>query len=223
MKLVGMVLVFTSALGSAALGVTIYTQPWDAGTGGTASQNVSSGNLFTAYDNFTLAANASIDSLSWTGAWDNPSTQGTATGFTISFWTDNAGLPGPLLQSFSISGNASETTTGVGQVYSYSANLSSAFNALAATQYWLSIVAETNSVQPQWFWSRSLVGDNKHAQSVGNNPPQQIQGDLAFTLNGTITGGDDNRVPDSGATVLLLAGSLVALGLLRAKVSIALR
>jgi hypothetical protein len=220
MKTIIGALMLSFMAGSGALAVPLYEQPWDGGTGNIQSQNDTStggaGNYSTAYDNFTLGANGAIGNVAWTGAWFNPPAQGTITGFTISFWANSAGQPGGLLQSFTIGGNASETflfSSGVSEIYSYSANLATDFNALAGTQYWLSIVADTTTFQPQWGWATGTGGDGiSYADFRGQRIAIPL--DLAFSLN---------SVPDSGTTALLLGSTVIGLALLRKRFPIALR
>ena len=230
MKTVVVALMLSFVAGSSAVAVTIYNQPWDGTGGGTASQNDTSGggagNFATAYDNFFLAANAAIDSVTWLGVWFNPPTQGTITGFTLSFWADSAGAPGGLLQSYSIAGNASETFFATGTnglaAYTYSANLTTDFNALAGTQYWLSIVPDTTTAQPQWAWASGTGGDGiSYVDFFGNRSQNPF--DLAFSLNSTNGNTNGLGVPESGSTALLLGSAVIGLGLLRKKFPIALR
>jgi hypothetical protein len=226
MKTIIAALMLCFVAGSGALAVPLYEQPWDGTGNGLASQNDTSGggagNFATVFDNFTLSANGAIGNVAWAGVWFNPPTQGTITGFTLSFWADSAGAPGGLLQSYSIVGNASETFLGTGTLgldtYSYSANLGSAFNALAGTQYWLSIVPDTTATTPQWGWATGSGGDGISYQDFFGERSQQAF-DFAFSLNSA----NGNAVPESGATALLLGSTVIGLALLRKKFSIALR
>lgn len=209
---------------SSALAVPLYEQPWDGTGNGLASQNDTSGgfgNFATVFDNFTLGANGAINNVSWAGAWFNPPTQGTITGFTLSFWADGAGQPGALLQSYFIGGNASETFLATGtfgiDTYTYSANLGTVFNALAGIQYWLSIVPDTNGINPQWAWATGTGGDGISYQDFFGERFQQGF-DFAFSLNSA----NGNAVPESGATALLLGSTVIGLALLRKMLPIAL-
>lgn len=70
------------------------------------------GNYATSYDNFTLAAASSISTVQWTGAFFSPDAESSISSFNISFYADDAGMPGALLSSSTIAGNAHETAAG---------------------------------------------------------------------------------------------------------------
>jgi MYXO-CTERM domain-containing protein len=193
----------------------IYTQPSDFPVSGRvgvyASQNDTAvggfGNFATAYDNFRLSSAASITGVNWQGGYFGPPIQGPITAFTLTFWSDNSGQPGTPLLSEKIPSNANETfvgtepSTGAGGqdlVFNYSTNLPTAFDALANTNYWLSIVPDLvfdqnpNPAFGQWGWHTGIGGDGTSMQDFFNfgtggfdrftNP-----NDLAFTLTGTVT------------------------------------
>lgn len=190
-----------------ASAVQLYNQSYDGLSNFVASQNDTTGgngNYATTYDNFTLGSSSNINNVMFTGGFFNPSSPGTITSFTISFWANSAGAPGGLLQSFSVAGNGSQMSIG-GGVYTYSLNLGSAFTAVAGTQYWLSIVPNLG-YPPQWGWATSAGGDGGSVQDFFGSRSGTSY-DMAFTLNGSPVG-----VPDSGETVLLLGGAVMGLG-----------
>ncbi len=189
------------ALGLATLSnagaVVLYSQGFDGTGNAYSSQNDTAGfgNFATTYDNFTLGFNASVQDVHWTGEYFNPPNQGLITAFTINFYADSAGMPGGLLMSYSISGNAGETFLGnfAGfPTYTYWVNLSSAFNAVAGTTYWMSIVPDL-AFPPQWGWSEGMGGDGISYQDFfGARSP--LAADMAFDLTGT------PATPESGST-----------------------
>lgn len=210
-KIVLIALAFSVMAGSGAVADVLYTQATNS-LGGFSSQNDTTGgngNFATAYDNFTLAGNGSITNVMFTGSYFNPPAQGTITAFTIAFYSDAGGIPGGLLQSFNMAGNANETSIGNDipgdPLFTYSFDLSSAFNALGGTQYWISIVPDLG-FPPQWGWETGTGGDGMAYQDFLGTPAA-LPSDLAFTLNGS--------VPETGTTTLLIGGALLVFGVMR--------
>jgi hypothetical protein len=165
----------------------LYNQAYDGSGGLLASQNDTSGTFgafATTYDNFTLPNLSYVTGVAWTGGYFNPPTQGTITAFTLQFYSDNAGTPGPSVYSTFISGTAGETLLG-GAIYTYSATLGSAFTANAGTQYWLSIVPDLG-FPPQWGWADGTGGDGAGYQ-VFFGAGAATANDMAFTLTGIAT------------------------------------
>ena len=194
--------------------VTVYSQPPNF-NGEYASQNDTNGlgNFATAYDNFTLSATTSIDSVEWVGSYFNPQAQGAITGFTVSFYANNGGIPGALLATYGFAGTAGETflqNDNIGDpTYQYGVTIPD-FPATGGTEYWLSIVPDLG-FQPQWGWETGSGGDGAAYQCYfGACGP--IPSDLAFSLDTTIT----TTTPEPGS-VLLLATALAGLGLMVGK------
>jgi hypothetical protein len=161
------------------------------------------GNFATAYDNFTLGGSYTISNVQWVGSYFNPSIQSPITGFTVSFYADNAGVPGALLYSTGdVAGNAGETSVGFDNAGNpaFVYGLSVSFAATGGTTYWLSIVPDLG-FPPQWGWETGTGGDGAAYQcffgSCGSVP-----NDLAFALN----------TPEPSSMVFLTTG-LVALGI----------
>ena len=187
----GMALIIAAlglVVGQVRAGV-IYDQPVDPAGGGVASQNDTSGgngSFATTYDNFTLGTSAQVTGISWVGLTFNPPDDNPAiTAFTISFYSDSGGVPGSVLESETITGNANQTANGsLGgfPTFTYSASLSTALNASAGTEYWVSIVPDL-SFPPQWGWSNGLGGDGQSYQ-VFFGSGSSLPGDRAFTLTG---------------------------------------
>ena len=182
---------------------TIYSQATDL-NGSYASQNDASGfgNFATAYDNFTLGADATITSVNWVGNYFNPGL-GSVTGFTLNIYSNAGGAPGALLYSTGdVAGNANETSIGLDNAGNpaFTYTLGTNFLASAGTEYWMSIESDMG-FPPQWGWETGTGGDGAAYQcffgSCGSIP-----NDLAFSL----------AVPEP-SSFLLLAGSLPALAL----------
>ncbi len=210
-KIILIALALSLAAGSGAVADVLYTQATDS-NGGFSSQNDNvggNGNFATAYDNFTLSGNGAVTNVMFTGSYFNPPTQGAITAFTIMFYSDAGGIPGGMLQTFNMAGTANETSIGTdvfgSPLFTYSFDLSSAFNALGGTQYWLSIVPDLG-FPPQWGWESGTGGDGMAYQDFLGTPGV-LATDLAFTLNGS--------VPEAGTTTLLIAGALLVLGVIR--------
>ena len=182
-----------------------------------ASQNDTStngfGNYATAYDNFTLSTATTINQVTWVGGYFNPQSLGPISQWTVSFYANNGGQPGSLLQAFTIAGNASEAflqNDVLGDPnYGYTAAVG--FSAAAGTMYWLSVVPNL-AEPPQWGWGSSSQGNNNSYQDYFG-VRSQIADNMAFALyqQGQTT------VPEPGSLMLLGSGALGAAGLLRRK------
>jgi hypothetical protein len=189
-----------------------YSQPATF-PGGNASQFCTgcfgnSGIDFTSFDDFTLTANEPVVDVLWQSSYSDAGNHVTA--FNVSFWQNAGGLPGTLLQSYNIAGNANETfvTTGLNGYleYKYSAALSTPFAAAAGTTYWLSIQPAL-VFPPQWYWRAASGGDGVSAfQDPNISPtPELIPQDLAFSLS-------NSQLPEptvTGLTALLFSLLLI--------------
>lgn len=193
---------------------TVFNQPTNL-DGSDTSQNDTSigglGNYATSYDNFSVLNNTNITSLTWVGDYftGNPAT---ITGFTINFYADNAGVPGTLLQSDAIIGNANETGIGFDNfsnaAFSYSAALPTPFTAFAGTPYWMSIVADL-PYPPSWGWELGTGGDGLAYQTY-NGFNNSLGNDLAFSLITT-----DLTTPEPGSFALFAGMGLTGVACLR--------
>jgi hypothetical protein len=193
-----------------ASATAIYSQPWDGGSTLYASQNDTAaggyGEFAAVYDNFMLTGPTSISEVSWTGGYFNPASQGTITQWDVSFYSDNAGAPGTLLNSYIILGTGGETSIG-SAIFTYDVSLPSAtgFHAAGGVTYWLSVVPDT-AFPPQWGWATGTGGDGAAYQVFfGTGGP--LQADMAFALNG------GQNVPEPASLVLTGIGlGLLGLG-----------
>jgi hypothetical protein len=188
----------------------LYSQPTDYADA-FASQNDTSnggmGNYATTYDDFTLTTAASVASVSWVGSYFGQSGTNTVTGFTLSFWANNAGVPGAMMASTDVSGNANETLLIVDPngftTNSYSANLTAPFSAAAGTTYWLSIVGDL-AIPPQWGWETG-TGGNSEGYNVFEGKGSFTGTDFAFSLFSA------NVVPEPSTFVIAGQGGVVLL------------
>ncbi|WP_083713113.1 hypothetical protein [Paludisphaera borealis] len=203
------VLVVTGACPTHA--TPVFDQPTNL-NGAYASQNDPSGglgNFATVYDNFTIGTGATITDVSWVGSYFNGA-PAAISGFTLTFYADNAGQPGTALATDFIVGNANETSLGLDDqsdpAFSYSAILNTSFAATAGTQYWLSIVADMG-FPPQWGWEYGTGGDNSAYQDFfGIRSP--IANDFAFSLDGVPL----SAVPEPGTLTSACTAVLAGLG-----------
>ncbi len=182
----------------------IYFQNPDY-NGAYSSQNDTNGfgNFATAYDNFTLSGTYTISTVEWVGSYFNPSIQGTITGFTVSFYADNAGVPGTQLATTGdVAGNANESFLRIDNAGNptYLYGLGTSFTATGGTKYWLSIVPDLG-FPPQWGWETGTGGDGASYQCFFGSCGA-VPNDLAFAL----------ATPEPGS-MLLLATALAEIGL----------
>lgn len=153
----------------------------------------------TVFDDFILAGGASIDQVDWSGVDISG-----VSGFVISFWSDNSGMPGTMLASDDIVGLAGQTFTESfinGEIiWDYSAPLTTSFSAAPGTEYFLSIVANSVGI---WGWETSGVGNSGAVAytPIYSDPYYGLNANLAFTLEGT-------TVPEPDIITLCLLGGL---------------
>ena len=183
------------------------------------------GNFATVYDNFTFNCNpcSPNGSLSWTGEYFNPSVQGTITGWTVTFWNDNAGQPGTMNFQFITATNANETflgTFGGFLTYTYSVAGLNTQNLINGNQYWISVVPDLG-FPPQWGWSTAsnafgpCNGCDGLAYQDFFGSRSALGNDLAFTL----TIGNQTTTPEPGTLFLLGSGVLGLAGAIRRKLA----
>jgi len=204
------------------------------GKGGTLSQfdtgwtagDPGSPNFATSYDNFTFATSGNLSSIEWIGSYDDllslPPPPTIISSFDIGIWSDLGGAPGVRLNPLS---SLAFTETAVvpaivgpdNAYFRYSASLSP-FAVTGGTQYWVSIVANLDSVNGFWGWSFSPLGDVASVQDFEDEIAPgvftfvrfQDEVDHAFNLNSI----DVNAIPEP-SSVLILAGMFATLGLSR--------
>jgi len=211
---------FASVAGFAQLpcGVAnqIVCEPWDGGSNLFASQNDTNtngfGNFATSYTQFTLPnthPDWSLESFHWVGGYFNPPNQGPITAWTLTFYNDNAGIPGNPIASGVFPGNGGETFIGNVNgfpIYVYWLYFQD-FDVLSGT-YWASVVPDLG-FPPQWGWASATAG-NGYQCFFGTCGSLGVG--LAFAIDGTPTG-----TPEPGTLILLGTGVLGLAGTLRRK------
>jgi hypothetical protein len=190
----------------------IVCQPWDGGSNLDASQNDTNGlgNFATTYTQFSFTKTWDVESFHWVGGYFNPPNQGPITAWTLTFYNNNAGIPGNPIATGSFPGTGGETFVADVNgfpIYSYSLSFNS-FDMAAGT-YWASVVPDLG-FPPQWGW----------ATATGGNGYQCFEGTCAGTPIGfayAIDGTSVNSTPEPGTLIMLGTGVLGLAGTLRRK------
>ena len=159
---------------------------------------------YVSTDDFTPASDGSIAGLCWWGTYSagTPSAGGDA--FTVTYYANDAGLPGTMLASFSQTGGTLTVTDPVNTgnlifviypEYEYSAT-HDPVPVAAGECYWVEI-ANANDGSKVWFWESAYPGNGRILQdgspldgyTLADAEPE----DLAFCLD--IELGDPERLP----------------------------
>ena len=193
----------------------IVCQPWDGGSNLFASQNDNvngNGNFATTYTQFTLPkgqSDWSLESFHWIGGYFNPAVQGPITNWTLTFYNDNAGIPGNPIATGAFPGTGGETFIGNVNgfpIYVYWLYFKD-FDVLPGT-YWASVVPDLG-FPPQWGW----------ATATGGNGYQCFFGACGATSIGMAYAIDGVPSPEPGTLIMLGTGILGLAGTLRRKLS----
>jgi hypothetical protein len=183
---------------------TLVSQPWDGGSNLFSSQNDTNpggnGNFATTYDDFTLAHASALDGFQFTGGYFNPANQGPITAWTLTFYNNNAGVPGNPIAIGSFPGTGDETflaSVNGFPIYSYELDFQN-FDVSAGT-YWASVVPDIG-FPPQWGWATGTGGNLGGYQCFfGACGPTGT--DFAFNLLGSAVG-----VPEPATWAMMLVG-----------------
>jgi hypothetical protein len=181
---------------------------------------------FRSLDNFTVAPGGTVEKVTWSGFWLDlagqvpaPAPSPDVTSWEIAFYADNAGTPGTqlLLQSFPAA-DVTSIFNGFGvynigtahnvAFYTYSVDLTSAFQAAAATQYWVAVLSRSTEYNPVFaVLGATGYDDASYQQQLGAGLAITSSGevfrDRAITLEGT-------AVPEPGTLAIGATGVLLA-------------
>jgi hypothetical protein len=194
-----------------ALTGTVFASQFDTTPGGF-------GLFAQTFDSFTLCTDPTvctsftITDVHWTGAFFNPTNEGSPSDFTISLYQNSAGAPGSLIQSFSGFGNPKEenpcpsNSAGFPEC-TYSVDLPGTGLTLTGGTYWLSIVASM-PFPPEWGWRTAGPGDSLQTFFGSTSSTGFSQ---AFDLTGTLNSG--GGAVSEPAALALLALALAGIGL----------
>jgi hypothetical protein len=201
-----------AAFASAPCGIAneIYCQGWDGSGNLYASQNDTTsggfGNYATVYDHFTFSQAWNVQSFHFVGGYFNIAPPPFVSAVTLTFYNDNAGIPGNAIATGSF-GSFNETLIG-GQIYSYDLYFSSFY--MGPGTYWASVVPDLD-FPPQWGWATSSTGDGAGYQCYFGSCATVGGVNFAFAIDGT------SPVPEPGTMVMLGTGILGLAGTLRRK------
>lgn len=163
-------------------------------------------------DDFTLAADEVIRSVSWLGSYAFDGTAPAVDDFHIRFYADDAGAPGALLQSFAVGDAASRAAVGMLGTfitYGYTADLGGGFAAAGGTTSWLMIANDTTGDNDNWYW----------AVQTGPGGNVQLSVDNGGSWSATLVAAEANfildnekvSVPEPASFLLLGIGAAAAL------------
>ena len=162
-------------------------------------------------DDFALAADEVIRSVSWLGSYAFDGTAPAVDDFQIRFYADAAGSPGALLQSFAVGDAVARAAVGMlGSfiTYGYTADLGGGFGAAAGTTYWLMIANETTGDNDNWYWAVQTGPGGNVQLSVddgGSWSPTLVAAETDFVLDN-----DNVLVPEPASFLLVGIGVAAA-------------
>ena len=151
------------------------------------------------YEHIALDEGGTVAGLIWEGIYcrlieDAPEPEPHASGFTITFFSDDGGSPGESLwvEEFEI-GEVAETfetsrvqTCGTDvettwSFYSYEIEFRSLFDLRPGTEYWMSVQAITPSFNTYWGWQNSSVNPTRSIQEF-NGANNAVSSGRSFAL-----------------------------------------
>jgi hypothetical protein len=151
---------------------------------------------FRVADDFVLSSNEVINDVHW---WGESNSGGND--FQFTFYADNGGVPGAIVQTSggSLSTGIVNVGSGFDPVNFYSSVLGSPFDVQAGTTYWLSVFNQAPDAS--WLWLRADASGNGSRFGLIPGPPWGGSiPDMAFQLT---------AVPEPGTLWLLATGLTV--------------
>ncbi len=161
---------------------------------------------------FTLVSGSNVvNDANWWGGCFPATTCGGSPDFTISIYSDDSGIPGSAIQSYSV-GSANQTATGntIGgpldqggwDEYAYNASFAS-LTLTPGTQYWF--VLTQGTLEPDGSWGvETASGTNSTTYSMGLQEPLESWVTQPQTLAFQLT--FSSSVPEPSTWVMMIAG-----------------
>ena len=160
-------------------------------------------------DDFTVASDSSLESISWAGFYTD-SSGGYASStdvasftdnFTVRILTDDGGSPSSLGSAGEtiLSGSLTRSATSSSSIYqddiyTYDFVLDSAFSLSASETYYFSVIG--SSLDYDWYWATNSYDTGTSWDALGTNW-NSSQSDMAFSMSGTAT-----NVPEASSFIL---------------------
>lgn len=194
------------SLPSMASAAIIFSQGFNPSSFGANGASDFASNIQKA-DNFSIAQDNILGSISWQGIYIGANTMPAADNFTLRIFADSGSNTTPSQTPFWSEnvGNLITRTVAVpptpfNDLFTYKANLSAGVSLTAGTTYWLSIVNDTsNNPLNDWSWAAS--------STTGSAATRAIDSDTWVTGNGTFQF-QLTAVPVPGAIWFLGSGLL---------------
>ena len=164
----------------------LYSQPPLFGNGDSLLAEINGGQQA---DNWVANTSTTINMFRWWGTLPGAGSGGGA--FTLRIFSNSGGLPGSLINSFSIGNAFTRTFTGNSDlngrdIYKYEANLTGGFTPTSGATYWLNIMNDQSVTGPPPFlWHQGSGGNNAHAFRIAAGSWSAADGDMAFELVAT--------------------------------------